>query len=196
MAISTILLVIIVVLVLYVFGFYNRLKTLLVRIEASIQEIGNQLKRQASLIPDLVESAKALLEHEKSIFKQWTDARKSIDQAVASNDPKLIEQSQQLVNKALGSLKVIVERSPQLSTQNTVNKLMDELRDTADKLMYARRTLIDLSADYNTSIVTIPGVWLAGPLGFKKQTGLATPTSGEHIQVSNEELKKPTVKLD
>ncbi len=196
MAISTILLVTIVVLVLYIFGFYNRLKTLLVRIEASIQEIGNQLKRQASLIPDLVESTKSFLKHEKDIFTQWTNARKAIDTAVASSDPKQIEMSQDLVSKALSSLRVIVERSPELSSQGTVTKLMDELRDTADKLMYARRTLIDLSADYNTSIVTIPGVWLASLLGFKKQTGLATPTSGEHIQVSSEELKKPTVKLD
>lgn len=192
----TIILIILAVIVLYSLSFYNRIKTNLVRIDASIQEIGNQLKRQASLIPDLVSSAKSFLKHEKDIFTQWIKARKAVDNAVASNDPKAIDKSQDMVTKALGSLRVIVEASPKLSSQGTITRLMDELRDTADKLMYARRTLIDLTADYNTSIVTIPGVWLAGLFGFKKQKGLTTPTEGEHLEVSSQELKKPTVKLD
>ena len=189
------LLIALAVIVLYVLGFYNRLKTIQVRIKASIQEIGNQLKRQASLIPNLVESVKGYMKHEKGIFKDLTSARKLIEQASQSNSPQDIEKSQKLIGKVLGSLKVIVESNPELKASTLVSDMMNELRDTADKLMYSRRTLIDLTADYNGAIVTIPGVWIASLLGFKPEKGLDTPLSGEHTQVSTAETKTPKVKL-
>lgn len=178
------------------FAFFNKLKTNQIRIKASIQEIANQLKRQASLIPNLVESAKSFMSHEKGIFEQLTEARKSINQAVESNDPKAMDKSQDLINKALGSIKVIMESNPEIKSSELISNLMNELRDTADKLMYARRTLIDLTADYNTTISTIPGLWIAPLLGFKEEKGLTVSTdSSDHLQVSSEELKTPEVKL-
>jgi len=177
------------------FSFYNKLKTTQVRIKASIQEIGNQLKRQANLIPNLVESVKGYMTHEKGIFDQLTDARKSIDQAVKTNDPKALDKSQDLINKVLGSIKVVMESNPEIKASNLVSNLMDELRDTADKLMYARRTLIDLTADYNITISTIPGMWIAPIFGFKEEKGLATPTNTDQIEVSLEETKNPKVNL-
>lgn len=190
-----IVLAIVLIIGLYVFGFYNQLKTTQVRIGASIQEIGNQLKRQANLIPNLVESVKGYMTHEKGIFEDLTSARKTITEAVAANDGKKIDEAQNLINKALGALKVIVESNPQIQASNLVSDLMNELRDTADKVMYARRTLIDLTADFNTAIETIPGVWLAPMFGFKPEKGLSTPVESDQIQVSEEEMKNPTVKL-
>jgi LemA protein len=189
------LVILLALIVLYIFGFFNKLKTTQVRIKASIQEIGNQLKRQANLIPNLVDSVKGYMTHEKGIFDQLTDARKSIDQAVNSNDPKALDKSQDLINKVLGSIKVVMESNPEIKASNLVSSLMDELRDTADKLMYARRTLIDLTADFNTAISTIPGVWIAPILGFKEEKGLITPTSTDQLEVSKEETKNPEVKL-
>ena len=180
---------------LYVALFFNKLKTAQVRIKASIQEIGNQLKRQANLIPNLVDSVKGYMAHEKGIFDQLTEARKSIDQAVKTNDPKDLDKSQDLINKVLGSIKVVMESNPEIKASDLVSNLMDELRDTADKLMYARRTLIDLTADYNTAIATIPGMWIASLLGFKEEKGLSTPTDGDQLKVSEEETKNPQVKL-
>src|SRR5690554_5465481 len=127
------------VLVLYIIGFYNRLKTYQVRIKASIQEIGNQLKRQAGLIPNLVDSVKGYMKHEKGIFDNLTDARKMISQAVDTNDTKKLDQSQELIGKALGALRVVVESNPEIKASNIISNLMNELRDTADKIMYARR---------------------------------------------------------
>jgi LemA protein len=189
------ILAILVIIVLFVFGFYNKLKTLQVHIKASIQEIGNQLKRQANLIPNLVDSVKGYMQHEKGIFDELTDARKSVDAAVSSNDPKKIDLAQSNITKALGSLKVIMESNPQIQASGLVNNLMDELRDTADKLMYARRTLIDLTADYNTAIVTIPGVWIASAFGFVEEKGLVTPTDNSQMEVSPEEMKNPKINL-
>lgn len=189
-------LAIIAVLVIYLVSFFNGLKTIQVQIQASIQEIGNQLKRQAGLIPNLVESAKGYLKHEKSIFEELTSARKLIDKAVASNDPKSLDKAQTSINAALKSLNVIVESNPEIKGSEVVSNLMNELRDTADKIMYARRTVIDLSADFNVKISTIPGLWIAPMMGFAPQKGLETPTSGEFLSVSSDETNTPSAKLN
>ena len=189
------LLIIPVILALILMNYYNKFSTLKVQIKASIQEIGNQLKRQANLIPSLVDSVKGYMKHEKGIFEDLTNARKSVDEAISTQSGKKIDQAQSLINKTIGSLKVIMESNPEIQTSGLVNNLMDELRDTADKLMYSRRTLIDLTADYNVSIVTIPGVWVASLFGFKKEKGLDTPTEAEQLKVSSEEMKNPKVNL-
>ena len=75
------------VIVFYLISTYNFFQTTLVRIKASIQDIGNQLKRQASLIPNLESSAKGYLKHEKGIFKDLTDARKAVDAAATITIP-------------------------------------------------------------------------------------------------------------
>jgi len=188
-------LVLIVILALVLMNYYNRFKGLQVKIKASLQEIGNQLKRQANLIPSLVDSVKGYMKHEKGIFDELTEARKMVESATSSNDSKMIDKAQASINRALGSLKVIVESNPQLQTSGLVNNLMDELRDTADKLMYARRTLIDLTADYNTAIVTIPGLWIAQMFGFKEEQGLNTPNDKSATEVTLEEMKNPKVNL-
>lgn len=184
------------VIVLYLVFFYNGLKTTEVHINASIQEIGNQLKRQSQLIPNLIESVKGYMSHEKEIFKDLTDARKMIDDAVKSQDPKSIDAAQSLLTKTMGSIKVIAESNPQIMASNLVGNMMEELRDTADKIMYARRTFIDLSADFNVKISTIPGVWLAPLFGFKQKTGLDTVDSKNITSVSEAETKNPEVKLN
>ena len=189
------LLIAILIIVVYLVSFFNRLKTIQVRIKASIQEIGNQLKRQANLIPNLIASAKSYLTHEKEIYALLTSARTSVQKAASSNDAGQIEKSQKLVDQALSSLKIVVESNPQLQSAPVITGLMDELRDTADKLMYSRRTLIDLSADFNTIITTIPGIWLAPTLGFKAEKGLVAPKEGEHLEVSTAETKTPKVEL-
>lgn len=186
---------IIVVVAIYLVSFFNSLKTTQVHISASIQEIGNQLKRQAQLIPSLVESVKGYLKHEKGIFEELTSARKLIDQA-NGNDPKSIDQAQASISQVLKSLRVVAESNPEIKASTLVSDLMNELRDTADKIMYARRTLIDLSADFNVKISTIPGLWFAPMMGFSPVKGLDTPVSGEFLEVSSSDTKNPEVKLN
>lgn len=181
---------------LYLVAFFNGLKTTEVQIGAAIQEIGNQLKRQSQLIPNLIESVKGYMSHEKGIFKDLTDARKMIDDAVASQNPKDIDAAQALLTKTMSSIRVIAESNPQIMASNLVGNMMNELRDTADKIMYARRTFIDLSADFNVKISTIPGLWIAPLFGFQKKTGLETPNSKDITSVSENETKNPEVKLN
>ncbi len=186
---------IVVLLLFYIIGVYNRLQKLRTRIRAAIQEIGNQLKRQADLIPNLVEATKGYLQHEKSIFTQLAQARKEVAAAVASGDPAKMVAAQDTVKKTLGALQVIVESNPQIKGAAVVTQLMGELRDTADKVMYARRTLIDLAADYNQVLLVFPSNIVAKLFGFQPEKGLATPEEGKHLQVAAKDLKAPTVKL-
>lgn len=178
----------------YVVSLYNWLQTALTRITASIQDIGNQLKRQASLIPNLEKSAKAYLKHEKDIFADLTNARKAVEVA-QGGDMSKIEKAADALNNLVPKLHILVESNPEIKGEKVITKLMDELTDTADKLTYARRVVIDLTADYNQRLVTFPSNFLAGWMGFKSQKGLETPTSGSHLSVSDEEMKEPKVSL-
>lgn len=190
-----ILLVVIVVIGFYLWSTYNRFVTLKTRIRASIQEIGNQLKRQADLIPNLVDSVKGYMKHEKEIFKDLTDARRLILEATAKNDPRLMVAASENLQKTIGQFRVLVESTPQVRAVESVAKLMDELRDTADKVMYSRRTLIDLTADYNIMTVTFPSNLVARLFKFEKEKGLEAPVEGEHLEVSEAETKSPKVNL-
>lgn len=183
------------IVVFYVWSLYNRFVSGKTRIKASIQEIGNQLKRQADLIPNLVESAKGYLKHEKGIFDELTKARKSAVSATETGDLQKMVDAGESVSRALAPLFVLVESNPEIKGSETVSKLMDELRDTADKLMYSRRTLIDLTADYNIMVVTFPSNMVAKLFKFGPEKGLTTRDSGEHLSVSEKEEASPKVDL-
>lgn len=181
--------------VFYLISTYNWFQATLVRIKASIQDIGNQLKRQASLIPNLESSAKGYLKHEKGIFKSLTDARKAVDTASKSGNMSDITKAFDSLSKVLPQIQVLVESNPEIKGSGVVTKLMDELRDTSDKLMYARRTLIDLSADFNQKIMVFPSNMVANLFKFKQQKGLDTPDSGAHLEVTTAETKDVKVSL-
>lgn len=179
----------------YVISVYNNLQTIKTRIKASIQEIGNQLKRQADLIPNLTESAKGYLKHEKTIFKQLTDARKTVAAAIKSGSTQKMIDAQEVLNKVLGALNVIVESNPEIKASEIIGKLMNELRDTADKVMYSRRTLIDLTADFNRILAVFPSKIIASAFNFKPEKGIQVAEMGEHLEVSEAETKTPKVNL-
>jgi LemA protein len=100
-----------------------------------------------------------------------------------------------MMGDLLPRLSVIVESNPQLQGSSTVTNLMEELRDTADKVMYARRTLIDLTEDYNVRVVTFPSNLVAGMFSFKEQPGLQVEDIGDATTVSAAETKSPKIKL-
>lgn len=183
------------VVLLWVVSTYNFFVSTKARIKASIQEIGNQLKRQADLIPNLETSTKAYLSHEKEIFKLLTEARKAVEKAVKSGDVSEMAEAGSKLASVLPQIQVVVESNPEIKGSEVITKLMDELRDTSDKVMYARRLVIDLTADFNVKRVSFPSNLVASLFGFKEEPGLITPTEGEHIEVREEELKTPKVSL-
>jgi len=164
------------------------------RIKASNQEIGNQLKRQADLIPNLVESVKGYLQHETGIFDKLTEARKTVMSAIESGSSQKMADASDLLQKALSSLRIVVESNPQIQGNQVVKDLMENLRDTADKVMYSRRLLIDLVADYNINLTTFPNVLVVKLFGFTEEEGLTLP-EGASFNVNTQEMTTPAVKI-
>src|SRR5688572_7097349 len=142
-----ILIIVVVGIALWVMSTYNFFVSAKARLKAAVQEIGNQLKRQADLIPNLEASVKGYLKHEKDIFKMLTDARKAVAGAAESGDVQKMADAGAKFNSVLPKLTIAVESNPELRSNEVVSNLMNELRDTADKIMYSRRLLIDLTAD-------------------------------------------------
>lgn len=169
---------------IYFVGTYNFFVTAKTRIGASMQEIGNQLKRQAELIPNLENSVKGYLAHEKGILEMLSEARKMVAKG---------QDASKQISELLPKLQVVVESNPQLQGAGVVTNLMDELRDTSDKVMYARRLMIDLTADYNVKRVTFPSNIVADMFHFETLKGLETPESGEAFQVKETDMKPPKV---
>jgi len=187
---------IIAILAVWVFTTYNFFVSSKARIKAAVQEIGNQLKRQADLIPNLESSTKGYLKHESKIFKDLTDARRAIASAVKSGDVQKMADAGSQLASILPSIRIAVEDNPELKASEVVSKLMDELRDTADKVMYSRRLVIDLTADYNVRRVSVPSNIIANMFKFEEQPGLITPEKGEHVEVGMGETKTPKVDLE
>jgi len=181
---TIILLVVAVVLVLWVISTYNFFVSSKARIKASIQEIGNQLKRQADLIPNLEASVKGYLKHEKGILEMLSEARRLVSEG---------QDASKQIGEALSGLKIVVESNPELKANTVVENLMGELRDTSDKVMYARRLMIDLTADYNVKRATVPTNLVANLFKFEELKGLETAEEGEHLTVSSAEMKSPKV---
>ena len=190
-----ILLGVLAVLVLWFISTYNFFVSAKGRIKGAVQEIGNQLKRQADLIPNLESSVKGYLKHEKGILDKLADVRREIAQAVASDNVQKMSDAGSKLASILPSIKVVMEDNPELKGSDVVTKLMDELRDTADKIMYARRLVIDLTVDYNVRRQTFPSNFVANMLKLEELPGLITPEKGEHLEVSEAETKTPSIKL-
>ncbi|OGM13598.1 hypothetical protein A3A76_03225 [Candidatus Woesebacteria bacterium RIFCSPLOWO2_01_FULL_39_23] len=189
-----VLLIAVLAIVAWVISTYNFFVSSKARIKASIQEIGNQLKRQADLIPNLVDSTKGYLKHEKDIFVKLTEARKSINQAIESGNLQKMADAGTKLSAILPDIKVIVESNPEIKGSEVVSKLMDELRDTSDKIMYARRLLIDLSADFNVKRATFPSNLVANLFGFTEMQGLKTPEG--KMEVDESEMTTPKIDLE
>lgn len=188
-------LIVLAVIVIYAISIYNSLQTLKTQITASIQEIGNQLKRQASLIPNLESATKGYLKHEKGVYELITQARTSVTKASGSESAADIEAAISKVQSLLPQISVVVESNPELKADQTISKFMSELSDTADKLTYARRSVIDLTQAFNAMLMTFPSNLIAGVFGFKTEAGIATPETGAHVSVSESETKDHKVSL-
>ncbi len=190
-----ILLVIAGVVFIYVIGVYNSLQRLKTQIKASIQEIGNQLKRQISMIPNLEAAVKGQLKHESGIYKMLTDARKSVNLASESGKTADIDKAINNLQTMVPKIQVTIESNPELKADATITKFMAEIADTADKLSYARRSVIDLSQSFNEKLMVFPSNLIANLFGFKEEKGLDTPLTGSHVEVSESDTKDVKVNL-
>ncbi len=166
---------VVVLLVLIVASMYNKLVALRNRFKNAFAQIDVQLKRRYDLIPNLVETAKAYMAHEKGTLESVIAAR---NQAVSANqmaaaNPGSANAMQSLLgaesalNGAMSRLLVTVERYPDLKANQTMAQLMEELTSTENKIAFARQSYNDSVMMYNTARETFPNVLIAGPMGFE-----------------------------
>jgi LemA protein len=155
-------------------GIYNKLVTLRNRFKNAFAQIDVQLKRRYDLIPNLVETAKKYMQHERETLEAVVNARNQAtgaNQAAAGNpgDPAAMKGligAESLLAGAMGKLMVTVERYPDLKANQTMAQLMEELASTENKVSFARQAYNDAVMVYNTARETFPSVIIAGPLGF------------------------------
>ncbi len=167
---------VIVVLIALLAGIYNRLVRLRNRFKNAFAQIDVQLKRRYDLIPNLVETAKAYMKHERetleAVIKARNQAASANDQAASNpGDPNAMQNlmgAEAALGGAMGRLLVTVERYPDLKANQNMSQLMEELTSTENKVAFARQAYNDAVMTYNTARESFPTVMLASPLGFKE----------------------------
>ncbi len=173
---SIVLLVILVILISFTVGVYNNLVKLRNRFKNAFAQIDVQLKRRYDLIPNLVETAKGYLKHERGTLEAVVKARSQASSAEkkASQQPEDPQAMKELIQKesqlggALGRLLVTVERYPDLKADKNMRQLSEELTSTENKVAFARQAYNDAVMTYNNKREVFPNLLLAEPMGFKE----------------------------
>jgi len=182
MLLAWIIVGILVLIAVIFFSYFNRFATLGNRIDNSLSQIDVQLKRRADLIPNLVESVKGYMKHEKSALKEVTDARKAL--VSAENVEGKIKANMQL-QSALKTVFALAENYPNLKANENFLELQRELTTTEDKISYSRQFYNDSILAYNDLCKKFPGVFFANIYGKKPR---------EYLQIA--EAEKKAVKVE
>jgi len=153
---------------------WNQLVTMDTDIKAKWAQVDNQLQRRADLIPNLVETVKGFAAQEKTIMESIANARAKMAGAGSVQDR--IAASNEL-SSALSRLLVVVENYPQLKSDATFHRLMDELAGTENRLSVERKRYNDAVQVYNVAIRTFPDNLIASILGFKEQPFFEAPSA-------------------
>ena len=165
------------------FAYYNKFIRLSNQIDNSVAQIDVQLKKRAELIPNLLESVKGYMKHEKGIITEVTNARKALLGATTMD--KKMKAGNQL-QSALKSIFAIAEGYPDLKANENFLHLQQELSAIEDKVAYARQYFNDGIMSYNVSRQTIPGKWFASMYGFLDK---------KYLEIPQEQKAVPKVKF-
>lgn len=180
--------------VLFGVGIYNRLVTLRNRFKNAYSQIDVQLKRRYDLIPNLVETAKSFMKHERETLEAVIQARNQAQQAnqqAAQNpaDPRAMQNllgAEAALTGSLGKMFALSEAYPDLKSDRTMNNLMEELTSTENRIAFARQAFNDAVTTYNTGRETFPAVLFSGAMGFQPAMlfEVSSPQEREAVKVS------------
>ena len=173
---------------------YNALVTLRNRYKNAYSQIDVQLKRRYDLIPNLVETAKRYLKHERETLEAVIMARNQAstanqNAATSPGDPGAMKDligAETALTGALGRFFALAEQYPDLKANQTMSQLMEELGSTENKVAFARQAYNDAVMEYNISREKFPNVLIAGPFGFKEAVlfEISAPEEREAVKVS------------
>jgi len=174
MLISTLVIVgVLIVLVMIVVGIYNKLVTLKNRFENAFSQIEVQLQRRYDLIPNLIETVKGYMAHEKETLEAVIQARNQAQSSLqaASQNPgdataiAGLAGAEGMLGGALGRIFALSESYPDLKANQNMANLQEELSSTENKVAFSRQAFNDSVTAYNTYKQTFPPVFFAGMFG-------------------------------
>ena len=169
------------VLAMSLIGTYNGLVQIDQDVKAQWAQIDNQLKRRADLIPNLVETVKGFAAQEKEVMGAISDARAKM---AGATTPGEAAEADAALTSALGRLLVVVENYPNLKSDATFIRLMDELSGTENRISVARKDYNDVVRVYNVRVRSFPTMLIAPMFGF---------TQAEYFEVSESDRETPDV---
>ncbi|MFC0445575.1 LemA family protein [Pseudidiomarina halophila] len=192
MSTSWIIIIIAIALFIYLISIYNKLVRLKNQFENAFAQIEVQLKRRYDLIPNLVETAKAYLSHERETLEAVTQARNQAAAALpkAAQDPRNSSAMQELggaetaLGSALGRLNVVMEAYPELKANENMMQVSEELTSTENRVAFARQAFNDAVMSYNTYRQSFPPVVFASFFGHGKDASLLEFADSAEIQAA------------
>jgi LemA protein len=156
----------VVLLVFWAVGLYNTLVRLRKRCDNGWAQIDVQLKRRYDLIPNLVETAKGYLKHEREVLENVTKARQ---QAIDASGVKDQAAAENFLSQTLKSLFAVVEAYPDLKANQNMLAVQEELVSTENKISYSRQHYNDTVMSYNTRTEVFPSSIVANMFGFDER---------------------------
>jgi len=163
----TINLIVLAALILAVISIYNRLIQLRMRAQEAMSDIDVQLKRRFDLIPNLIETVKGYMKHERTVLENVTQARAKL--TGTTGNPLERNDAENALSNTLKTLFAVAENYPDLKANTNFLQLQQELSDTEDKIQAARRFYNTNVRDLNIAIQTFPSNILANLFGFKEE---------------------------
>jgi LemA protein len=189
---TIIVLIVLAVVVFWGVGIYNKLVTLKNRFKNAFSQIEVQLKRRYDLIPNLVETAKGYMAHERETLEAVIAARNQAMAGLqaAAQDPanasaiKELASAEGVLGGALGRLSVVMEAYPDLKANQNMMQLSEELTTTENRVAFARQAYNDQVTDYNTYKQTFPPLMLAATFGHSDDGTLLEYEDREAMQAA------------
>ncbi len=175
--------VVLVLLILFVIGIYNALIRLRNQVDNAWSQIDVQLKRRHDLIPNLVETAKGYMKHERGTFEAITKAR---SQAMGAKSVSESGKAEGALGEALSKFMLIVENYPDLKANQNFLAVQEELTSTENKISFSRQSYNDQVLFFNNKIQMFPSNIIANTFNFSKRDffELETPAEREVPKVS------------
>ena len=179
-----VVLVLIIALIAWIIGVYNKLVKARNRVKNSWSQIDVQLKRRFDMIPNLVETVKGYAKHEEGILGAFAKARDVYAKASDSNEIKAISEANDMLTGAISRLIAVSEAYPELKANTHFTQMMSELTNTEDKIAYTRQFYNDVVTTYNNLREVFPGSIVAGMFHFKEAELFKTDeASRENVKV-------------